>query len=97
MFYEDQQVKTISLRGTFNEFLVFFRNLGKFTVLMAQRLSLQCTFVDRDVHKTDLWVEFNEIVCGFVDIYRLLKKKLPKRKAKKFNQSNLTRDLLGQK
>lgn len=103
MFYEDllssmKQVETISLREALTEFLVFLRSFGKPVILIAHNgFRFDVPFLIRDIKEINLWAEFKEIVCGFVDTYRLLQKKLPERKAQKakFNQSDLACDLLG--
>lgn len=84
MFYKNDPVDTVPLRGALLGVIEFLRKLKKPVILVAHNgFRFDIPILIRDIHAVSLWAEFTEVVHGFVDTFRLLQKLLPERKKTK--------------
>lgn len=80
------------------DFLQFLRLVEKPVSLVAHNgFQLDAPLIMRDMKALGLWQQFDSLVYGFTDTFRLLKSKLIERKAAKlkFNQEILVHDFVG--
>ncbi|KAK0175477.1 hypothetical protein PV327_009225 [Microctonus hyperodae] len=88
-------VPTKSPKDAITEFITFLRDVGSKVMLAAHSGSIfDFPKIMRLIRELNMIHEFSSVVCGFIDTFLLLKRKLRSR-CRSFSQVNLAKDYLG--